>query len=159
MVMPVFVVQEHHATHLHFDFRLEIYGVLKSWAIPKGPSMNPKDKRLAIMFSIEDHTLEYGTYEGIIPAGQYGSGAVLIWDSGDYEPAGGSIAEGRLEFILKGKQLKSSFMLAKMSGKIKGWLLIKKRDSFAKMAYVTETMLNPELKKRLKIKVPPCTAS
>jgi bifunctional non-homologous end joining protein LigD len=121
--------------------------------------MNPKDKRLAIMFSIEDHTLEYGTYEGILPAGQYGSGAVVIWDSGDYEPACGSIAEGRLEFILKGKQLKGSYVLAKMSGKIKGWLLIKKRDSFAQMAYVTETMLNPELKKRLKIKVPPRTAS
>lgn len=157
MVMPMFVVQEHHATHLHFDFRLEIDGVLKSWAIPKGPSMNPKDKRLAIM--VEDHTLEYGTYEGIIPAGQYGSGAVVIWDSGDYEPAGGSIAEGRLEFILKGKKLKGSFVLAKMSGKIKEWLLIKKRDGFAQMAYVTETMLNPELQKRLKIKVPPCTAS
>ena len=155
--MPVFVVQEHHATHLHFDFRLEIYGVLKSWAIPKGPSMNPKDKRLAIM--VEDHTLEYGTYEGIIPAGQYGSGAVIIWDSGDYEQAGGSIAEGRLEFILKGKQLKSSFMLAKMSGKVKEWLLIKKRDGFAKMAYVTETILTPELQIHLKIIVPPCTAS
>ena len=155
--MPMFVVQEHHATHLHFDFRLEINGVLKSWAIPKGPSMNPKDKRLAIM--VEDHTLEYGTYEGIIPAGQYGSGAVVIWDSGDYELAGGSIAEGKLEFILKGKKLQGSFVLTKMSGKIKEWLLIKKRDGFAQMAYVTETMLTPELQKRLKIKVPPCTAS
>ena len=155
--MLMFVVQEHHATHLHFDFRLEIDGVLKSWAIPKGPSMNPKDKRLAIM--VEDHTLEYGTYEGIIPAGQYGSGTVVIWDSGDYEPTSGSIAEGKLEFILKGKKLKGSFVLTKMAGKIKEWLLIKKRDGFAQMTYVTETMLTPELQKRLKIKVPPCTAS
>jgi bifunctional non-homologous end joining protein LigD len=153
----MFVVQEHHATHLHFDFRLEIDGVLKSWAIPKGPSMNPKDKRLAIM--VEDHTLEYATYEGIIPAGQYGSGAVVIWDSGDYELTGGSIAECRLEFILRGKKLKGSFVLTKMSRKIKEWLLIKKRDGFAQMAYVTETMLTQELQKRLKIKVPPCAAS
>jgi bifunctional non-homologous end joining protein LigD len=84
---------------------------------------------------------------------------VVIWDSGDYEPAGGSIAEGRIEFILKGKKLKGSFVLAKMSGKVKEWLLIKKRDGFAKMAYVTETILTPELQKHLKIKVPPCTAS
>jgi len=155
--MPKFVVQEHHATHLHFDFRLEIDGVLKSWAVPKGPSMNPQDKRLAIM--VDDHTLEYSSYEGIIPDGQYGSGAVVIWDSGDYEPAGGSIAEGRLEFVLRGKKLKGSFVLAKMSGKIKEWLLIKKRDDFAQKAYVIETMLTAELQKSMKIKDPPCTAS
>jgi len=155
--MPMFVVQEHHATHLYFDFRLEIDGVLKSWAIPKGPSMNPKDKRLAIM--VDDHTLEYATYEGIIPAGQYGSGAVVIWDRGDYELASGSIAEGRLEFILKGKKLRGRFLLTKMSGKIKEWLLIKKRDGFAQMAYVTESMLTQKFQKRLKIKVPPGNAS
>jgi bifunctional non-homologous end joining protein LigD len=155
--MPKFVVQEHHATHLHFDFRLEIDGVLKSWAIPKGPSMNPKDKRLAIM--VDDHALEYGSYEGIIPGGQYGSGSVVIWDSGDYEPANGNIAEGKLEFILHGKKLKGSFVLAKMSGKINEWLLIKKRDDFAQEAYRIETMLTPELQKRLTMKVPPCAAS
>jgi bifunctional non-homologous end joining protein LigD len=141
--MLKFIVHEHHATHLHFDFRLEMEGVLKSWAIPKGPSMNPKDKRLAIM--VEDHTLEYGSYEGIIPEGQYGSGAVLIWDSGDYELLGGSIAEGRLEFVLKGKKLKGGFVLAKMSGKIKEWLLIKKRDESAEDAFVMKTKLPPEL--------------
>jgi len=130
----MFTVQEHHATHLHFDFRLEMGGVLKSWAVPKGPSMNPKDKRLAIMG--DDHSLEYGSFEGIIPEGQYGSGAVLIWDSGDYELLNGSVAEGRLEIVLKGKKLKGGFALAKMSGKIKEWLLMKKRDESAEDAFV-----------------------
>jgi len=140
--MPKFIVQEHHATHLHFDFRLEIDGVLKSWAIPKGPSMNPKDKRLAIM--VDDHTLQYGSYEGAIPEGQYGSGVVLIWDSGNYELIGGDIQEGRIEFFVKGKKLHGGFVLTKMSGEKRQWLMIKKRDDFAQDDFVMNTMLTPE---------------
>lgn len=154
--MPKFIVQEHHATRLHFDFRLEIAGVLKSWAVPKGPSMNPKDKRLAIM--VDDHSLEYGSYEGIIPEGRYGSGAVVIWDAGDYEFLGGDIRKGGIEFVLKGKKLNGGFVLKKMSGRKKEWLLIKKRDDFAKDDFVMKNRLTPELRERLKVKVPPCTA-
>ncbi len=146
--MLKFVVQEHHATRLHFDFRLEMDGVLRSWAIPKGPSMNPRDKRLAIM--VEDHSIEYGSYEGIIPEGHYGSGAVVIWDSGDYELIVGSIEKGRLEFLLKGKKLKGGFTLVKMSGKDKEWLLMKKFDEFAEDVFVMKPMLTTELRKRLK---------
>jgi bifunctional non-homologous end joining protein LigD len=155
--MPKFVVQEHHATHLHFDFRLEMDGALKSWAIPKGPSMNPKDKRLAIM--VDDHTLEYASYEGIIPDGQYGSGAVIIWDEGEYILLGGSIGKGRIEFALNGRQLKGVFVLTRMSGKEREWLLIKKRDEFGKDDFLMTTRLTPALRKKLKVKVPPCTAS
>ncbi len=99
-----FVVHEHHATRLHYDFRLEIAGVFKSWAIPKGPSMNPSDKRLAVM--VDDHPLEYGEFEGIIPQGHYGAGAVLIWDWGEFQPGEDSesaMKKGRVSFSLTGK--------------------------------------------------------
>ena len=155
--MAIFVVQEHHATHLHFDFRLEMESVLKSWAIPKGPSMNPKDKRLAIM--VDDHTLKYASYEGIIPEGQYGSGAVVLWDRGEFEFLGGDIREGRLEFVLHGKKLRGAFVLTKMSGKTKEWLLIKKRDDFAEEDFVMKTALTPDHQKKLKVKKPQCSAS
>jgi bifunctional non-homologous end joining protein LigD len=116
-----FVVHEHHATRLHYDFRLEIARVLKSWAIPKGPSMNPSDKRLAVM--VEDHPLEYGEFEGIIPQGQYGAGPVLIWDSGEFQPEGdpeAALDKGRLSFTLNGKKLKGSFSLILMKGRGSG---------------------------------------
>jgi bifunctional non-homologous end joining protein LigD len=128
-LMPVFVVHEHHAKRLHFDLRLEMEGVLKSWAVPKGPSMNPADKRLAVM--VDDHDLDYAGFEGAIPEGEYGAGDVFIWDSGTYELTGGSIGTGKLEVVFKGKKLKGTFALARMSGKAKEWLLIKKNDDYA----------------------------
>ena len=131
--MPVFVVHEHHAKRLHFDLRLEMEGVLKSWAVPKGPSMNPADKRLAVM--VDDHDLDYAGFEGTIPEGEYGAGDVFIWDSGTYELTGGSIGTGKLEVVFKGKKLKGVFVLARMSGKAKEWLLIKKNDDYADRAF------------------------
>ncbi|MGC1581113.1 MAG: DNA polymerase ligase N-terminal domain-containing protein, partial [Candidatus Acidiferrales bacterium] len=133
-----FVVQEHHARRLHYDFRLEVNGVLKSWAVPKGPSLNPADKRLAIQ--TEDHPLEYGGFEGTIPAGHYGAGEVAIWDNGTFEPEGQlgaaeQIERGELKFTLHGKKLKGSFVLVRLRGRRNGakteWLLIKHRDQAA----------------------------
>ncbi|MFH1182370.1 MAG: DNA polymerase ligase N-terminal domain-containing protein [Candidatus Woesearchaeota archaeon] len=123
---PVFVVQKHDARNLHYDFRLEVAGVLKSWAVPKGISMNPEEKRLAI--ATEDHVLSYAGFEGTIPEGQYGAGKVEIWDKGTYEskePIEASLEKGRAEFLLKGKKLKGLFALIRT--KI-GWLLFKKAD-------------------------------
>lgn len=128
--MPRFVVHEHHATRLHWDFRLEFAGVLKSWAIPKGPSMNPAEKRLAIQ--VEDHTREYGDFQGIIPKGSYGAGEVLIWDNGAYEPIGDmgeGLRKGRIAFVLHGSRLTGEFALVRLKrgSKNNEWLLIKKR--------------------------------
>lgn len=125
--MPKFVVHEHHARHLHYDFRLEMEGVLKSWAVPKGPSMNPSDKRLAIL--VEDHDIDYADFEGIIPEGQYGAGTVSIWDRGTYKLLGGDLRSGKIEISLEGKKLKGTFVLTKMKGRKKEWLLIKKRET------------------------------
>ena len=127
--MPKFVVHEHHAKRLHFDLRLEMDGALKSWAVPKGPSMNTADKRLAVM--VDDHELDYAVFEGTIPEGQYGAGDVFIWDSGTFELKTGDLRSGKIEIIFKGKKLRGLFALVKMSGKEKEWLLIKKRDEFA----------------------------
>lgn len=138
--MSEFVVHEHHASHLHFDFRLEMEGVLKSWAVPRGPSMNPADKRLAIM--VEDHDLEYGSFEGTIPEGDYGAGTVVIWDKGSYQLLGGSPETGKIEFVLKGKKLKGIFVLTRMKGKEKEWLLIKKKDEYADPAFKLRTVLS-----------------
>ncbi len=127
--MPYYVVHEHHAKHLHFDLRLEKDGVLKSWAIPKGPSMNPQDKRLAIM--VEDHSIEYGSFEGVIPEGLYGAGEVYIWDKGQYRTVKGSLESGQWEIYLEGEILKGNFVLVKIKGKPDQWLFIKKKDEFA----------------------------
>jgi len=136
--MPIFVVHEHHAKRLHFDLRLEMHGVLKSWAVPKGPSLNPADKRLAV--KVDDHDLEYADFEGAIPEGEYGAGDVFIWDSGNYELTGGSIGTGKLELVFRGKKLKGVFVLARMSGKEKEWLLIKKNDAYADREFRMKTI-------------------
>jgi bifunctional non-homologous end joining protein LigD len=123
----IFVVQKHQASHLHYDFRLAIDGVLKSWAIPKGPSTDPKDKRLAIM--TEDHPLEYANFEGTIPEGEYGAGTVEIWDHGTWEPindAQTGLQQRKLEFKLHGKKLKGTWVLVGFKDNKKNWLLIKK---------------------------------
>jgi bifunctional non-homologous end joining protein LigD len=131
-----FVVQKHAATRLHYDFRLEIGGVLKSWAVPKGPSLNPADKRLAVL--VEDHPLQYGGFEGVIPEGQYGAGEVIVWDRGTFEAEGGATPQAQLErgdfkFTLHGHKLRGSFVLVKLRRSAKGneWLLIKHRDAAA----------------------------
>lgn len=141
-----FVVQEHHASRLHYDFRLELDGVLKSWAVPKGPSMNPHDRHLAMQ--VEDHPYEYRKFEGIIPKGNYGAGNVIIWDEGTYEPYHDGpddeatlrkeLKKGHLTFFLHGKKLNGEFALIKMHGEDENaWLLIKKGDEFASTKDIT----------------------
>jgi bifunctional non-homologous end joining protein LigD len=120
-----YYVQRHDATRLHYDFRLELEGVLKSWAVPKGPSFNPADKRLAVQ--TEDHPLEYGEFEGVIPEKQYGAGDVLLWDRGvwtpeDHDPAG-ALRKGRLHFRLEGEKLQGSWILTRLADG-RNWLLI-----------------------------------
>src|SRR5437660_8222473 len=135
-----FVVQEHHASHLHYDLRLELDGVLKSWAVPKGPSLDPHVKRLAMM--VEDHPYSYRTFSGTIPKGNYGAGTVTIWDHGTYESAENieqsekelrrGLKEGDIKFRLFGKKLKGLWALVKIkSEKDNTWLLIKEKDTHA----------------------------
>ena len=136
-----FVVQKHRATRLHYDFRLEMDGVLKSWAVPKGPSLDPADKRLAMQ--VEDHPVSYFHFEGTIPDGNYGAGTVMVWDTGTWEPLGDAhemLAKGDLKFRLKGKKLNGDFVLAHMKSKRPGtkgteWLLIKHKDEQVEARY------------------------
>jgi len=146
-----FVVQKHDATSLHYDFRLELEGVLKSWAIPKGPSLNPEDKRLAMM--VEDHPYDYRTFEGTIPEGNYGAGTVMVWDEGIYEALGyeresikdqekillQELKKGDLKFILHGEKVKGAYAHVKIKGRGENaWLLIKKKDDEASKMDITK---------------------
>src|SRR6186713_3190331 len=131
-----FVVQKHDARNLHYDFRLELDGVLLSWAVPKGPSLDPVVKRLAV--EVEPHPLEYGDFEGTIPKGQYGGGTVMVWDQGTWEPKGDArkdYEKGHLAFTLHGKKLEGAWHLVRTGGRAKdgkNWLLFKSRDEFSK---------------------------
>jgi len=163
-----FVVQKHDATRLHYDFRLEMEGVLKSWAVPRGPSLDPADKRLAMQ--VEDHPVSYFDFEGNIPEGNYGAGSVMVWDVGTWEPlsevkkdgkymigteadAAAMLAKGDLKFRLHGQRLKGDFAIVKMKGRRPGskgneWLLIKKHDEFVEEGYEIETIDESVLSKR-----------
>jgi len=138
---PIFVIQKHDATTLHYDFRLEADGVLKSWAVPKGPSADPKEKRLAI--PTEDHPLDYADFEGVIPEGRYGAGAVMVWDRGVYRnltrksgreiPVTRALEQGHVSFWLEGEKVRGGYALTRFRTGEKGeaWLLVKKDDAEA----------------------------
>lgn len=135
----MFVIQKHRATQLHYDFRLEVDGVLKSWAVPKGPSLDPTVRRLAMQ--VEDHPVDYAKFEGVIPAGEYGGGTVMVWDYGTYKPeetedVSLAIRKGELKFSLNGKKLKGSWVLVRTRDR--QWLLIKHRDYYTTEEEVTE---------------------
>jgi bifunctional non-homologous end joining protein LigD len=140
-----YLIQKHRATQLHYDFRLEWNGVLLSWAVPKGPSLDPSVKRLAT--PVEDHPLDYAGFEGVIPEGEYGGGTVMLWDQGTWEPevedVGAALEKGDLKFTLHGKKLQGSWVLVRTRGFGKNpsrpsWLLIKHRDEYASTEDVTE---------------------
>jgi DNA ligase D-like protein (predicted 3'-phosphoesterase) len=137
---PIFVVQKHDASSLHYDFRLEVEGVLKSWAVPKGPSTDPGDKRLAM--PVEDHSLDYADFEGVIPKGQYGAGTVIVWDTGGYRnlneeegrelPMKEALERGHAVFSLEGRKLRGAYALTRIAtGGEERWLLVKKRGEGA----------------------------
>jgi bifunctional non-homologous end joining protein LigD len=149
-----FVVQKHRASRLHYDFRLEMDGVLKSWAVPKGPSLDPGDKRLAMQ--VEDHPVSYFHFEGKIPEGNYGAGTVMVWDTGTWQPLGDEhamLSKGDLKFQLNGEKLKGEFVLAKMRSRRPGskgteWLLIKKKDGAMKPGFNIDKLDYSVLTKR-----------
>jgi bifunctional non-homologous end joining protein LigD len=136
----LFVVQKHRARQLHYDFRLEADGSLKSWSVPKGPSLDPSVKRLAV--AVEDHPVDYADFEGVIPEGQYGGGTVMVWDRGTYRPDKGTdvaagLRKGELTFMLYGRKLKGGWSLIRLRGR--DWLLIKQRDRYASANDLTTT--------------------
>ena len=140
-----FVIHEHHATRLHFDLRLEIGGALKSWAVPKGVSMNPSEKRLAV--AVPDHSLGYINFEGTLAEGTYGAGEVRIWDEGEFETGENAeehLRKGKLIFTFFGAKLKGEFALLKMWKQEKNWLIVKSKDRFANSNWKLETVLNKD---------------
>jgi bifunctional non-homologous end joining protein LigD len=144
-----YIIQKHAASHLHYDFRLELDGVLKSWAIPKGPSFNPSNKHLAV--EVEDHPLEYAKFEGNIPQGEYGGGTVMLWDEGTWEPIKDpreGYKKGLLKFKLHGKKLKGSWSLLrfKQEAKRNNWLLIKMEDEYANSVPDSELLSSNSVK-------------
>lgn len=146
----LFVVQKHRATALHYDFRLEAGGVLVSWAVPKGPSLDPRVKRLAM--AVEDHPLDYATFEGVIPEGEYGGGTVMVWDTGTYELEDderfdAAMRRGRLVFVLRGKKLRGGWTLVRTGGR--KWLLVKRRDASASSVDIATAKPRSVLTRRL----------
>jgi|SRR5271165_2467630 len=149
------IIQKHRASQLHYDFRLEFKGVLLSWAVPKGPSLDPSVKRLAMQ--VEDHPLEYGNFEGVIPQGEYGGGTVMVWDNGvwipESEEIGAALEKGDLKFSLEGKKLRGSWVLVRTRGfgskPDKSWLLFKHRDKYASYIDITVSQPRSVVSKRL----------
>lgn len=136
---PIFVIQKHDSSNLHYDFRIEIDGTLKSWAVPKGPSTDPSDKRLAV--PVEDHPMDYADFEGVIPENQYGAGTVMVWDRGTYEnlkhddentmPMDKCYDDGRIEIFLKGEKIRGAYALIENKNMDENWLLVKMKDDHA----------------------------
>src|SRR5271165_1734965 len=152
----IYAIQKHMASRLHYDFRLEWSGVLLSWAVPKGPSLDPSVKRLAMQ--TEDHPIEYSDFEGVIPAGQYGAGAVMLWDTGTWQPVDAdvdaSLQKGEVKFTLRGQKLQGSWVLVRTRGFGKNplrsaWLLIKHRDQYASEKDVTQEEPRSVVSRRL----------